>query len=871
MTMEAIPVATANEEEQAAGLSASGAVRDASEQQPSNELLPPHLLPLEGRWAVWRAFALRGAGFPAAQVLKLSSPSCAAAADRLVVAELELERARAALLELLRSASSGASGAERDALEKASKKIKKGALPESLEVPTAARVALEDLRVPSTAREAAADEFREAFDGATVEISRALREAASDTRFREAIVWQNRRVWQSGVEPLLRKEEAARDSKTRQHEETVANYVQRYSVKNDTIGFFGPVGWGEFTARGEALTVTTGRGMLAARNLYFEAWAVDALAASLSADKSLRPWMSPRLMPFVELRDGTLRVPGGSSVSLSAEESAVAEACDGERTAREVARGLLGAGGFGSEEAVYGVLESLKARGVIAWAFESPVESNAELKLRRLLERIEDDSKRRDALGALGELETARDLVARAAGDPRRLDEAFDALESTFSRLTGAASTRAAGQTYAGRTVVYEDCRRDAELTVGPEVTRALARPLGLLLESARWVTHEAARRYRKAFGDIYAELAAKSGSRVVSATDFWMKTDRILYKDKTRLADAITPDFQRRWAEVLALPAGARRVSYTVEQLSARVERAFAAPRPGWTSARYHSPDILIAASSPEAVRRGDFQLVMGEIHIGFNNINSGVFMPQHPRPEELHAAIETDFPRPRVVPVLPRHWPEMTVRTIPSYVSPKDYRLLASHDACGVAKARALPLGSLVVEDAGAGLVVRTRDGRVSFDIIEAFAEPLSSLVINTFSMLPPEAHTPRVTLDGLIICRESWRFKPSEMEFAFEKNEGARFAAARRRMREGGLPRFLFVKTKVERKPFYLDLDSPVFVNIFAKAVRRAAESEQHAQSPITLSEMIPDHEQAWLPDGEGNRFTSEIRLVAVDLAR
>src|ERR1044072_7702536 len=273
MTMEAMPVATANEEEQAAGLSASGAVRDASEQQPSNELLPPHLLPLAGRWAVWRGLAPEGAGLPAAQVLKLSSPSCAAAADRLVVAELELERARAALLELLRSASSGASGAERDALEKASKKIKKGALPESLEVPTAARVALEDLRVASAARAAAADEFREAFDGATVEISRALREAASDTRFREAIVWQNRRVWQSGVEPLLRKEEAARDSKTRQHEETVANYVQRYSVKNDTIGFFGPVGWGEFTARGEALTVTTGRGKVAARNRYFEAGA----------------------------------------------------------------------------------------------------------------------------------------------------------------------------------------------------------------------------------------------------------------------------------------------------------------------------------------------------------------------------------------------------------------------------------------------------------------------------------------------------------------------------------------------------------------------------------------------------------------------
>jgi hypothetical protein len=789
----------------------------------------------------------------------------------MIEAEAELARARAALLGLLTDASSRAQRKERDALAKLMKKIGNGSLPESPEMPEGARGALEELRAAARAVDAAASEFRGAFGEATEEISRALREALSDPRFREAIIWQNRRVWRNGIGSLLRKGEAERDSKMRQNEEMVASYVQRYCVKNDTIGFFGPVGWGEFKERGEALEARTGREMLAARSLYFEAWAVDALAASLSADRSLRPWMAPRVMPFVELREGSLRVPGGNDVRLSAKEAAVVEACDGERTAVEIARGLTGGAGFGGEEEVYQLLESLKSRGVVEWAFEVAVESKAEPKLRRLLERIEDEPKRRRALDALDELEAARGRVAAAAGDPEKLDEAFDALESTFSRLTGAASTRAAGQTYAARTVVYEDCRRDAEVAVGPEVTRALAPPLSLLLESARWVTHEAARRYRKAFRDIYEELAAKSGSRAVSATDFWMKSDRIFYKEKTRLADAILPDFQRRWAEVLAIPAGARSVSYTVEQLRARVGRAFAAPRAGWISARYHSPDMLIAAPSPEAVRRGEFQLVMGEIHIGFNNINSGVFMPQHPRPEELHAAVESDFPDPRLVPVLSRHWPEMTARTIFCYVSPKDYRLLISHDACGVAKERALPLGSLVVEDAGAGLVLRTRDGAVSFDIVEAFAYPLSSLVINIFSMLPPEPHTPRVTIDGMVVCRESWRFRPAEMGFAFEKDEAARFAAARRWMRERELPRFLFVKTKTERKPFYLDMDSPVFVNIFAKAVRRAAESAQHAQSPVTLSEMVPDHGQAWLPDGEGNRFTSELRIVAVDLAR
>src|SRR5256885_1681054 len=52
--------------------------------------VPKHLLRLPGGpWAVWRWVALRGAGFPARQVLELASPECAAAADQLLQFEEE--------------------------------------------------------------------------------------------------------------------------------------------------------------------------------------------------------------------------------------------------------------------------------------------------------------------------------------------------------------------------------------------------------------------------------------------------------------------------------------------------------------------------------------------------------------------------------------------------------------------------------------------------------------------------------------------------------------------------------------------------------------------------------------------------------------
>src|SRR5688500_9662015 len=62
--------------------------------------LPKHLHRLPGGpWAVWRWVALRGAGFPATQVLNLASPECAAAADQLLQFEEEARRSKDVALE----------------------------------------------------------------------------------------------------------------------------------------------------------------------------------------------------------------------------------------------------------------------------------------------------------------------------------------------------------------------------------------------------------------------------------------------------------------------------------------------------------------------------------------------------------------------------------------------------------------------------------------------------------------------------------------------------------------------------------------------------------------------------------------------------
>jgi hypothetical protein len=514
----------------------------------------------------------------------------------------------------------------------------------------------------------------------------------------------------------------------------------------------------------------------------------------------------------------------------------------------------------------YALLEFFDKRKLILWSFEVPTGLNPEKYCRQLIERIGDDTLRLAVLAELDELERGRQAVARAAGDPSELNGALAALDESFTSITDTSSTRAAGKMYAARTLVYEDCRRDIDVEVGPEILKELGPPLSLLLTSTRWYTHRVAEGYKKIFMEVYEELARLTGSRVVDAATFWYRVNPIIYA-KENVGTKLLPEFQRRWEEILNVPEGQSRVHYTTEQLRPLIEASFEAPGAGWPTGRYHSPDVMIAAPSVEAIRDGDFELIMGELHLGTNTLRGSLFVAQHPHQEEIFEAARHDLGEDSIRVAPPKNWPGWTARTTPTLFPPQNYRLMVTHDSCCEAESRALPIGSLVVEEMDGELYVRTRDGLTSFPGIEVFADAFSGQSVNYFKPLRPRKHRPRITVDRLVIARESWAFSPAEFTFAYEKDDAERFIAARRWRSEQNMPRFVFVKSPVEVKPFYVDFDSPVYVDIFAKIVRRTRDSA-HAESLITVSEMHPVHEQSWLPDAEGQRFTSEFRIIAVD---
>jgi hypothetical protein len=367
--------------------------------------------------------------------------------------------------------------------------------------------------------------------------------------------------------------------------------------------------------------------------------------------------------------------------------------------------------------------------------------------------------------------------------------------------------------------------------------------------------------------------MTCRSGSQTLDFQSFWMKFFPLLFRHDLLLTHDAVAELQARWGAILKVDPQQRRMNYSSEELRPQVEAAFEATRPGWPGARYNSPDVMVAAASADAIRRGDYELILGEMHAGDITVANWVFMGQNPRAEEFVRAIDLDIPETRYLPVISKTQPTLTARTSLGLFSSKDYFLECAFEPAHTPPSRSLKFAEHVLERRDGKLSVRTRDGRLRFDPVELMGSVMSTLVINSVKLLPPAAHMPRITIDRLAVIRESWSFSPADIEFALEKDDAARFVAARRWGRDHGMPRLVFIKTPTEMKPFFLDFESPVYVNNFAKMIRRSLKAESGAKlkNPhIIVSEMFPTPEQVWLPSADGN-CTSEFRFVTLDMKR
>lgn len=829
---------------------------------------PEHLTrPSAGGWCLWRTFGLRSAGFPAALALGPCSAAVADAADALAGANEALDHAweqarrelRAALAETLRTPNPQR---PRQLINRCIRFVDKrrldAALAQVLSEPTCA-----SLEVADRDSGAAADRFEALYRQATDDCSAWLRRMAGDARLREAVTWQNHDIVPQAFDGLV-DERSAPPSKSRQREDLVARYLQRYCLKNETIGFFGPMAWGSVEPQRQRPELTAHDG-LSVRQVYFEDWVLSSLARKLASDARYVHWLTPRLAPYLRIEDGSLRFPGGASVGLSADEAALLRACDGRTWVRQIAARLLANPfcGFRDGEHVADALRRFASQGRVELGF--PIRSGdarPESALREQLAAIPDGRLRDEALAMLAELESCRARVAEAAGDPERLRSTLKALDARFESLTGESSRRRHGTAYGGRATVYEDCRRDARLALGEASLQRLHESLDPVLDSARWFIDAAARNYGREFAHLLGRLSAE---RRIDMPSFWLHAQEMIFGDAYPAREAVD-ELVGKWRTVLPpWPADARRVELDPQRVRDAAASTFRLEG-GWHWAAYHSPDLMLCARGPDSLLAGDGLEVMGEVHVGGNTLLANTFAMQHPEPASLLRARRSDFGADLVALKLSPDGELRPVRTHWLHDPDQGFELVCSNKAVPARPETAVNLSELDVCELDGELVVRHRSRGWTRGLMDVLSDVLVFAVGAEFRVLPAAPHSPRVTIGSFVLHRESWRVACGHFAAAADEEEGQTYLRIRATARKIGLPRFAFVRGPWERKPFFVDFDSPLYVRLLTKHVRAGLLGGGEPAQELSFSEMLPSFDELWMQDQAG-RHTSELRIVAI----
>lgn len=712
--------------------------------------------------------------------------------------------------------------------------------------------------------------FAAAFEQAIADLGRAVYETSADPRFREAITWQNPNAL-NGPEGILRDgPDAPRNERRRRREEVVAKYAQRYSVKNDSAGFFGPMCWVLVDVDAPVVTGGHGPSLTRLRKVFFEWWALAAVAERIAADEAVRPWLPVALQPHLSISDNKLLVPNRPPVNLSPPQLAVLSRCDGRNTAREVARACAAdpASGIRRESDVDTMLENFVEQEYVRWEFVLPMNLSAEDGLCRQIAAIGDDAARSRATAVLDRIRTARDRLAAADG-PAEVTAAMTALQAEFTDITGLEPHHRGGQTYAGRTLCHLDTARDATFTFGGKVLDAVA-ALDPLLLSTRWLTSRLAETYRAELARLYTELASELGTDEVPFAELWYVGLGSFYGAE-RLVDGVFEEFGRRWIKVFGLDnvrQGTEQIDLSAAELAEAVRAEFGAAAPGWATSRLHTPDVHLCAPSEEALARGEFTVVLGELHIGMPALDTDFFRVGHDDEGRLLAAMRSDMPVSRVHPLLPPDWPKQCARNA-DWMYGEDDVQLGFGPAPGADPGRLLPVTALtVLRGASDSLIVRAPDGR-EWALLDMFADFVGTHTFEVWKLAGTDRYTPRIAVDGMVVVRRTWRRTVSETGLTGVSGERERYLAVRRWARELDLPQRVFVKVGTEVKPCFVDLTSPVYARILCTMLR-SAERAGGPDTEITVTEMLPTPEQAWLTDTEGRRYCSELRLQLCDPA-
>lgn len=659
------------------------------------------------------------------------------------------------------------------------------------------------------------------------------------------------------IDALLERGVGQIDSRTRQRLRLGWNYVQRLCSKNDTSSFFGPIAWGKFGAEeGPDIRVELGApSWLALRKTFFEHWVVLRLARTMAADPALSDSMPIALSAGCHVDQGVLSYPAGKRKTLdplaTAMLDAIARAPRG-RLARKDLLARLMADGHGCD-AAQALLNFLLAKTVLVAGFDVVPGSAQPLeRLRAELQALEvDATARRPWLELLTGLEARR--LAFAGGGLQARAAALDGI-CVLLGDAGVDLARAQGKMYVGRYPLYEDCSRNLHVELGGKLAASLKAGMEPVMGLYNWLVGAVAVRMHDHYLGGWRQVQPDQPGGL----DFLRFISALGQRDGREQVLAGLRDILRAgWGRIAASHEQPHEVALSgadIDQLLAWLH----AQEPRAANFRVlgkdiHSPDFMLAARDVAAIERGDYQVVIGEVHPAVHTVSQPVAQPFCPYAEEIRAEVQALLaPRTLVLADTPEayqrsHIDWLAVPALTRVVLPRGGA--PAEPGLGLRSGR----GEVILRDG----VLTYRDGKhgIEQDLLTVMPSDMHRVCFALAGELIGQAESRRLVLGRMILKRQSWSLDGRDLPAAGEPGENLdSYLAWRRWGARLGLPRHVFVKSESEPKPVYVDFCNPLALDLLAGLAKK--------KEAMRFSEMRPAPDELWLADGRG-RYCSEFR--------
>ncbi|MEU0687327.1 lantibiotic dehydratase [Streptomyces uncialis] len=756
------------------------------------------------------------------------------------------------------------------------------------------------LRAAADRWRGAAHRYRDLYEDADADATKELRVVLERPQVAEAVLLSNPDAYRNMLRPLLTAD-GPLNSRRRRARRQLYTYVQRFCAKNETVSFFGPMAYGTLAEAETATATRTGTetgtqnngsadgatslrtDLPRRRKVFLSHWAGRALARAVARDGALLPDLvfhrahpgdpdgAPPALP-----DGTapelVRAAGAAYGRLGADGATL--------------RGLVGATGLPARELARGLRLLLTARAADVRLGGGPYDLEPLRTLRGQLAELPPSGARARWLERIDGLEACRAGLEAGPldGGPGTRAERIAALEAAFTAATGESARRAAGATYADRAVFYEEGASPFALRVGTAAARHWHERLRAVLEVC--VAHGAAT--QRAAADAVRAALGDTGPLSLTA-------------------------YAARAAEAFPAPGSAFAVpyapTYPVGDAAAGLARLGAAAR-RVTGDRYALVDLCVKASG--AAELEGAALVVARVH--HHLLVPGWLGTMHSGPRPFGADAERwvaeqdgrlvgfDFGRRnkgyyrfpgREVALRPGSWAD--AERAPW--RPEDMTVIVGPGTEGPACDGQVAGDGRAAEDRDADRRAVGGGARAEVRMSGPAGEPVSAyLPLNDFVKYAPFAalshpqvahpafvpgdgepadggtvsqeaasrstasegvisEVPEVAVDGVVLQRARWTLDTGRLGLPAPH---ARFLELRRIARRTG-QRFLFCRSPRERKPYLVDLASPLAADLVAHVARDAER--------LTAEAMSPGPDELWLRDAEGRRYTCELRMQIV----